>query len=146
MAGEYRFHRAWRGVCGQVHRNRWAGAAAHYVSGSGARLGLPQAWVRQVFFGQIEANKMVQRGLIARWRFDPAAAPVSSPDLTAVRPLIDRVNDEILQQLAQRRADLTGPGCATRVSASVFTVFADGRADALHQAALVRAAAALCSA
>lgn len=111
---------------------------------AGAELGLPQAWVRQVFFGQIEANKMVQRGFIARWRFDPAAAPVTSPDLTAVRPVIDRVNDGIVRQLALHRAELSGPGCAPRLSASVFAIFAGGRSDPLHQAALVRAAAALC--
>lgn len=111
---------------------------------AGAELGLPQAWVRQVFFGQIEANKVVQRGLLARWRFDPGAAPRSSPDLAMVRPVIDRVNGEILLQLAQHRAELTGSGCAERLAASVFAVFTSGRADALHQAALVRAAAALC--
>lgn len=112
---------------------------------AGAELGLPQPWVRQVFFGQIEANKMVQRGLIARWRFDPAAAPVASPNLAAVRPLIDRANDGIVRQLALHRAELSGPGCAPRLSASVFAIFGGGRSDGLHEAALVRAAAALCA-
>ncbi|MBF6066008.1 gamma subclass chorismate mutase AroQ [Nocardia terpenica] len=110
----------------------------------GAGLGLPEPWVRQVFFGQIEANKMVQRGLIARWRFDPSAAPASPPDLAAVRPIIDRVNDEILRQLADHRADLTDTRCPERLAASVFPVFTDGRADPLHEAALVRAVSALC--
>jgi len=113
---------------------------------AGTELGLPQAWVRQVFFGQIEANKMVQRGLIARWRFDPGAAPVASPDLAAVRPVIDRVNAGIVRELALHRAELTGPACAPRLSASVFAIFAGGRSDGLHEAALVRAAAALCNA
>jgi chorismate mutase len=114
------------------------------MSRAGAALGLPESWVRQVFAGQIEANKMVQRGLLARWRLDPASAPRTSPDLTAVRPVIDRVNGQILQQLAQRRAELTGPDCAERLSAGVFGVFTSGEADALHQAALVRAAASVC--
>jgi chorismate mutase len=112
---------------------------------AGAELGLPQPWVRQVFFGQIEANKMVQRGLIARWRFDPAAAPVASPNLAAVRPLIDRANDGIVRQLALHRAELSGPACAPRLSASVFAIFGGGKSDGLHEAALVRAAAALCA-
>ena len=42
---------------------------------AGSRSGLPQDWVRQVFTGQIEANKTVQYGLLTRWRFDPAAVP-----------------------------------------------------------------------
>ncbi|MFC9435857.1 chorismate mutase [Nocardia sp. NPDC057030] len=111
----------------------------------GAQLGLPEGWVRQVFAGQIESNKIVQRGLITRWRFDPAAAPGSAPDLASVRPVIDRVNAGIVDQLAARRAELTAPDCAERLAYSVFEVFGAGNTDALHQAALVRAAAALCA-
>ncbi|MGO4618150.1 chorismate mutase [Nocardia sp. 2YAB30] len=107
---------------------------------------LPENWVRQVFFGQIEANKTVQRGLMVRWRFDPAAAPSTPAGLVSVRPIIDRVNIEILDQLAAHRAELTAPDCAERLARSVFGVFAAGRSDALHQAALVRAAASLCPA
>lgn len=111
----------------------------------GAAAGLPESWVRQVFFGQIEASKMVQRGLIARWRFDPAAAPVTPPDLAAVRPRIDRVNIEIVDQLARYRAELSGPDCAVRLAHSVFGLFGAGRGDALHRVVLVRATAALCA-
>ncbi|WP_169816091.1 gamma subclass chorismate mutase AroQ [Nocardia miyunensis] len=138
---------------------KWVGARGQYpaiddpireqqvydsMSRAGAALGLPEDWVRQVFAGQIEANKMVQRGLLARWRLDPGSAPRTSPDLGAVRPIIDRVNAQILRQLAQRRAELRGPNCAEQLSTGVFGVFAGGRSDALHQAALVRAAASVC--
>ncbi|WP_167460185.1 chorismate mutase [Nocardia brasiliensis] len=114
-----------------------------------ARLGagrdLPQPWVRQVFSGQIEANKIVQRGLITGWRFDASAAPSTPPDLLSVRPVIDRVNVEIVDQLAAERDELTAPDCAERVARSVFGVFTAGETDPLHQAALVRAAVALCA-
>ncbi|MEV4238568.1 MULTISPECIES: gamma subclass chorismate mutase AroQ [unclassified Nocardia] len=109
----------------------------------GADRGLPESWIHQVFYGQIEANKIVQRGLVTRWRFDPAAVPSAPPDLASVRPVIDRVNVEIVDQLALRRAELTGPTCTERLVPPVFGVLAADR-DALHQAALVRAAAALC--
>ncbi|WP_330233817.1 chorismate mutase [Nocardia sp. NBC_00508] len=115
-----------------------------------ARLGngreLPENWVRQVFVGQIEANKTVQRGLILRWRFDPAAAPTAPAALAFVRPVIDRVNVEILDQLAAHRAEMIAPDCTERLARSVFGVLVTGRLDALHQAALVRAAVALCPA
>jgi len=115
-----------------------------------ARLGngrdLPENWVRQVFFGQIEANKTVQRGLMLQWRFDPAAAPTAPEGLASVRPVINRVNVEILDQLDLRRAELTAPDCAERLARSVFGVFSAGRGDALHRAALVRAAVSLCPA
>ncbi|MFI6368638.1 gamma subclass chorismate mutase AroQ [Nocardia sp. NPDC050630] len=109
----------------------------------GADRGLPESWIHQVFYGQIEANKIVQRGLVTRWRFDPAAMPSTPPDLASVRPVIDRVNIEIVDQLALRRVELTGANCAERLVPPVFGVLSAGR-DALHQAALVRAAAALC--
>ncbi|WP_181724904.1 chorismate mutase [Nocardia gipuzkoensis] len=115
-----------------------------------ARLGnsrdLPENWVRQVFLGQIEAHKTVQRGLMLRWRFDPGAAPEATAGLASVRPAIDRVNVEILDQLATRRAQLTAPDCAERLARSVFGVFTTGGGDPLHRAALVRAAASLCPA
>ncbi|WP_039794167.1 gamma subclass chorismate mutase AroQ [Nocardia araoensis] len=113
-----------------------------------ARLGrdreLPENWVRQVFLGQIEANKTVQRGLMTRWRFDPAAAPAAPVGLDSVRPVIDRVNVEIIDQLVRRRAELTAPDCAEQLARSVFGVFVTDGADALHRAALVRAAVSLC--
>jgi chorismate mutase len=111
----------------------------------GATKGLPVAWIRSVFFGQIEANKVVQRGLHTRWQFDPAAAPTTRPDLSTVRPEIDHVNVALIDEIAAHRDSLIGPACAVNLSRSVFGVVTSGRADVLHNAALVRATAALCA-
>ncbi len=117
------------------------------MAAAGTRSGLPQDWVRQAFAGQIEANKTVQYGLLTRWRFDPASAPApGSSDLTAVRPTIDQVNGQILDQLAAQRGPLSGPDCAQRLAAAVFPVLTSRRVDALHSAALVRATVTLCPA
>ncbi|MGA4787385.1 gamma subclass chorismate mutase AroQ [Nocardia sp. AB354] len=117
------------------------------MAAAGTRSGLPQDWVRQVFAGQIEANKTVQYGLLTRWRFDPAAAPApDASDLAAVRPVIDEVNGEILNQLAAHRTVLTAPDCAQQLAAAVFPALTSGRVDALHGAALVRATVTLCPA
>ncbi|SUA41004.1 Secreted chorismate mutase precursor [Nocardia africana] len=117
------------------------------MAAAGTRSGLPQDWVRQVFTGQIEANKTVQYGLLTRWRFDPAAAPApDASDLAAVRPVIDEVNGEILNQLAAHRAVLGAPDCAEQLAAAVFPVLTSGRVDPLHGAALVRATVTLCPA
>jgi chorismate mutase len=52
------------------------------------------------FRAQIEANKVVQRGLFGYWTRNPAKQPVKRPDLaTEVRPQLDRITAEILQQL-----------------------------------------------
>ncbi|MEV5647944.1 gamma subclass chorismate mutase AroQ [Nocardia sp. NPDC052254] len=116
------------------------------MAAAGTRSGLPQDWVRQVFAGQIEANKTVQYGLLTRWRFDPAAIPAPGSGLAAVRPIIDEVNGKILDQLAAQRAVLTGPDCAQRLTSAVFPVLTSGRVDGLHAAALVRATVTLCPA
>lgn len=115
------------------------------MAAAGTGAGLPQDWVRQVFAGQIEANKTVQYGLLTRWRFDPAVAAAPG-SLDAVRPIIDRVNGEILEQLSAQRAVLTGPDCAQRLAAAAFPVVTSGRVDPLHAAALVRATVTLCPA
>ncbi|WP_431966224.1 gamma subclass chorismate mutase AroQ [Nocardia sp. bgisy134] len=108
----------------------------------GVAKGLPENWVRRVFFGQIEASKTVQYGLITRWRFDPAGAPSTPPDLTDVRPTIDRLNAAIIDQLAEHRAELAAPDCMERLSHGVFALLE--AMDPLHRLALIRAASALC--
>ncbi|WP_068066114.1 gamma subclass chorismate mutase AroQ [Nocardia xishanensis] len=108
----------------------------------GAARGLPENWVRRVFFGQIEASKTVQYGLIARWRFDPVAAPSTPPDLTDVRPAIDRLNAAIMDQLAEHRAELAAPDCMERLAHGVFSLLES--MDPLHRLALIRAVSALC--
>lgn len=109
----------------------------------GAQHGLPEAWVRQVFAGQIDASKLVQRGLVTVWGSGIAHAPTPATDLAGIRPVIDRLNTSIIDEMSDRRAELTGPGCAARVTASVIAVGAH-QADGLHQAALIQAAAPLC--
>ena len=111
----------------------------------GTAKGLPADWVRSVFFGQIEANKTVQRGLYAWWNLTPNAAPTTRPDLAAIRPVIDRINAAIVDQLAVHRDTLTGPQCPAAVADSVLRVTARHRTDLLHQAALVAAATSLCA-
>ncbi|WP_405492658.1 gamma subclass chorismate mutase AroQ [Nocardia sp. NBC_00511] len=109
----------------------------------GAQHGLPETWVRQVFAGQIDASKLVQRGLVTVWESGVAHAPTPTTDLAGIRPVIDRLNTSIIDEMSDRRAELTGPGCAARVTASVVAVGAR-QPDDLHQAALIQAAVPLC--
>jgi chorismate mutase len=53
----------------------------------------------QFFQDQIEASKVVQRGLYHRWYRHPEEIPATSPDLAAeVRPKLDRITAQIIQQ------------------------------------------------
>ncbi|MEU1208784.1 chorismate mutase [Nocardia sp. NPDC005825] len=111
---------------------------------AGAERGLPGSLVRQVFEGQIEANKIVQRGLVTEWRYGLVAAQVPGTDLAGVRPVIDGLNNAILTELASERGEFAAPDCPERVAAGVVGVAGSKRLDALHTAALVRAATPLC--
>ncbi|MFF2554833.1 gamma subclass chorismate mutase AroQ [Nocardia sp. NPDC058058] len=111
----------------------------------GAKSGLSERWVDQVFAGQIDASKIVQRGLILRWNLDRASAPTAVVDLTTVRPEIDKTNVVIIDQMADSRSALIGSGCGALVTRSVMAMLAARPMDPLHQAALLRATVPLCS-
>ncbi|WP_330179033.1 gamma subclass chorismate mutase AroQ [Nocardia sp. NBC_01503] len=112
----------------------------------GTAHGLPETWVRQVFQGQIDANKIVQHSLILEWRHNIPPTPTPAMDLTTVRPIIDQLNTEIITEMADTRAALTSPDCPTHLLASVMTTITTHHSDPLHQAALMRAATPLCGA
>lgn len=111
---------------------------------AGAERGLPGGLVRQVFQGQIEANKFVQRGLVTEWRYGLAVAGVPGMDLADVRPVIDGLNTAILAELASDRMELAAVDCPARVAAGVVDIAGSKRLDALHAAALVRASTPVC--
>ncbi|WP_433672487.1 chorismate mutase [Nocardia sp. CA-136227] len=111
---------------------------------AGAERGLPGGLVRAVFQGQIEANKIVQRGFVTEWRYGLAVPGAPGTDLAGVRPVIDGLNTAILAELASERMELAAADCPARVAAGVVAVAGSKRLDALHAAALVRASTPLC--
>ena len=67
------------------------------------RRGLNPAQTTAVLQDQIEASKVVQYGLFADWTADPGRAPAAAPDLDRVRPELDRITTDLLDQLAATR-------------------------------------------
>jgi chorismate mutase len=116
------------------------------VTAQAADEGLSTARVQQIFRDQIEANKDVQRALFAWWTVAPGAAPTVRPDLTQVRPVIDRQNTDILLQLREQEAVLAGPDCVPALVDAGLAVAAEQRLDPLHQATLARALVSICGA
>ena len=108
--------------------------------------GLSAPRVQQIFRDQIEANKAVQRALFSWWSVAPGAAPTVRPDLTQIRPVIDRHSTDILLQLREQQAVLAGPGCVPALVDAAVAVAAEQRLDALHQATLARALVSICGA
>ncbi|MFC9356313.1 chorismate mutase [Rhodococcus sp. NPDC057014] len=116
------------------------------VATQAADEGLSVPRVQQIFRDQIEANKAVQRALFSWWSVAPGAAPTVRPDLTEVRPVIDRQNTDILLQLREQEDLLAGPGCVPALVDAAVAVAAEQRLDALHQATLARALVSICGA
>ncbi|QKV91362.1 chorismate mutase [Streptomyces sp. NA02950] len=114
------------------------------VARQATELGADPAATVRIFRDQIEAGKIVQRGLHRRWEADPSQAPTERPDLSRVRLKINRINGELVRAIAESAAARTAPSCAGRLTAgAVFTVH-EKRLDALHTAALGRSLPSVC--
>lgn len=97
------------------------------------------------FTDQIEAGKHVQRGLHARWDAHPELRPGERPDLGQVRPELDRISVEAVQQLKDTEG-VRAPSnpCRVRVATSVLAAELHYHFDALHRRALDEAVVSVC--
>lgn len=114
------------------------------VAARAPELGLDPADAVRFFHAQIEANKVVQRGLYARWDAHPSEAPTTKPDLGEIRPVIDRLNTGLLTELSTSLGARKARSCPKRqlVAAGVADVV--HRFDLLHARALGEATSATC--
>ena len=103
----------------------------------------PDASVR-FFRAQIEANKVVQRGLYALWTEHPELRPGERPDLGEVRPELDHLTEEIMRQLKATR-DVRAAGCREALLDAKLSAEIRFRLDALHRAALTVALRPVCA-
>lgn len=105
--------------------------------------GVNDAQARAFFSDQIEASKLVQTILLARWR-RAGEAPGDAIDLvTALRPQIDRLSNELLLLLG-RVCALPTDSLATRIHQARERLAQEHRLGALERAALDQATLSLC--
>ncbi|MFB4280456.1 gamma subclass chorismate mutase AroQ [Nonomuraea sp. MTCD27] len=116
------------------------------VAATSAEIGLPPDTGVRFFRAQIEAAKLVQRGLHARWRAYPELRPRERPDLaTEVRPKLDRLTPRLLELLKA-----TGPvraipdRCQETLAVARRAAGTRTRLDPLHRAALRVALTPVC--
>ncbi|KPI27200.1 chorismate mutase [Actinobacteria bacterium OK074] len=115
------------------------------VAARAVPLGLDPDAVTAVFRDQIEANKVVQRGLYARWDAHPEEIPTERPDLvTVIRPQLDRITTELLTALQQTAAVRAGRSCAPRLYAAAARSAYVHHLDLLHLQGLARAVPSVC--
>ncbi|MER5578926.1 chorismate mutase [Streptomyces massasporeus] len=116
------------------------------VRSRAAGLGLDADAVAAVFRDQIEANKLVQRGLYTRWDANPGERPTERPDLAKeVRPALDRITTGLLAALAETDRDRAVPSCAPRLAVAAGWSAYTHRLDALHLEGLGRALPSVCA-
>jgi len=109
-------------------------------------LGLDPAATRRFFRAQIEANKVVQRGLFARWTVHPEDQPTTRPDLaTEVRPVLDQIDAGLLAQLAATPSARAGRGCDVLLAVAVHVIGWQRQLDVLHEQALAESVRPACT-
>jgi chorismate mutase len=97
--------------------------------------------VAELVAAQIEANKLVQYGLIAQWHAAGKAPETPRPDLTKqIRPQLDELQNRLLQQYARFVPYRTDPNCQDWLAKARSDLIK----DALHGQALIRATGDLC--
>ncbi|MGE8069625.1 chorismate mutase [Pseudomonas sp. NPDC089569] len=89
---------------------------------------------------QIEANKLVQYGLIAQWQAAHKAPDLPRPDLNQLRPKLDELQVRLLQQYADFVPYRVDPECPTWLAEQRSALIK----DTLHGQALIRATGELC--
>ncbi|WPN72581.1 chorismate mutase [Pseudomonas germanica] len=97
--------------------------------------------VAQLIAAQMEANKLVQYGLLAQWQASGAAPDTPRPDLgKQIRPRLDELQTRLLQQYADfapYRHDANCPAWLAKARSGLTH-------DTLHELALTRATGELC--
>lgn len=114
------------------------------VAAQARQLGADPAATRRIFRDQIEASKVVQRGLYRLWTADPARAPRERPDLAKVRAEINRVNEALVRAVAASPGARSAPYCPVVLGVAAERVRSEERLDALHTRALGRAVRSVC--
>ncbi|MFJ9175564.1 chorismate mutase [Streptomyces sp. NPDC102360] len=116
------------------------------VAKRSADLGIDPEFAGAVFRDQIEANKVVQRGLYARWDAHPEQRPTERPDLaTEVRPQLDRITTQLLDALREVAPTRTSPACGPLLTAVALRDAHARGFDALHLKGLARALPSVCA-
>lgn len=111
--------------------------------------GLDEASVTNFFRAQIEANKLVQYSLLANWRRAgqaPAHTRVSLAD--TIRPQLDGIQTELINELSETMSLRGSPSCATDLAQATERYVSDHRGEltTLRTIALDRALADTCTA
>ncbi|MFI5615151.1 chorismate mutase [Amycolatopsis sp. NPDC051903] len=114
------------------------------ASAGATERGLDPAGAVAVFGDQIAASKTVQYGLFSDWTANPEHAPTTIPDLSQIRPILDRITGELLDGMVATKSLRTSAVCGVAVRLSAERASLRTHFDQLHRTALDRAVRSLC--
>ena len=106
--------------------------------------GVDGDYVRGIFTDQIHATEAIEYTRFAQWKLDPAAAPGVAPDLAASRATIDRLNTEMVEQVALHSSALRSADCTATLDDAKAAVTNARTLDPLYQQALSFSTRAYC--
>jgi chorismate mutase len=106
------------------------------VSTAATGKGVDAGYVRRIFTDQIGATEAIEYTRFAQWKLDPGSAPSVAPDLSASRTIIDRLNAEMVEQVAMHWPVLHSPDCNGMLDDARAAIAQSRMLDPLYQQAL----------
>jgi chorismate mutase len=106
------------------------------VSTAANRKGVDAGYVRRIFTDQIDATEAIEYTRFAQWKLDPGSAPSVAPDLSSSRTIIDRLNSEMVKQIAMHWPVLRSPDCTATLDDARTAIVQSRMLDPLYQQAL----------
>jgi len=108
-------------------------------------VGLPEKLATHFFADQIEANKLVQYGLLAQWQRTGQAPNDNRVDLKKdIRPELDRLQQGFIKTLADTKTLRAQPDCGAQLARATQEYVTNHALDELYAVAVDRALARVC--
>jgi chorismate mutase len=108
---------------------------------------VPPKLATNFFADQIEANKLVQYGLLAQWRRAGRAPDERRVDLAKdIRPELDRLQEGFIRALADTKTLRGQPECNVQLARATQDYVTSHALDSLFAIAMDRALARVCEA
>jgi chorismate mutase len=115
------------------------------VAADATRRGIDPGFVRQAFTDQIHATEAIEYRRFAEWKLEPGSAPGVAPDLSSSRATIDRLNTEMVDQVAVHWSVLHSPDCTRMLDDARTTVTNARTLEPLYQQALAFSTHSYCA-
>lgn len=106
------------------------------VTGAAVAKHVDAGFVHDVFRDQIDATDSLEHSRFAAWKIDPGSAPKAAPDLSSSRDTIDKLNEAMVEDIADQWNTLHASTCRTDLDDATSAVVTMRHLDALYQQAL----------